>query len=100
MGLFTKKKGTGGLADAEFIDLTSHDATGTSGAGLRVRVAELHRPEDVKALANLVYDGELLIVDFGPIASDEVALKRVMTEFRRVATDVDGDLAGVGSTFL
>lgn len=102
MGLFTKRKGngTGSLAETEFVDLRDHEAPLGSGGELRVRVAEMHRVEDIKSFAGLVYEGDMLLIDFSPLAGDEVALKRVTTEFKKIARDVDGDVAGLGATTL
>ena len=100
--MFTKRKGatSGSLADQQFIDLRDHVAPLASSSGLQVRVAEMHRIEDMKSLANLVYEGDLLIIDFGPLGGDEVALKRITTEFKRIAADIDGDVAGLGASTL
>ena len=101
MGLFTKRRNgsVGALAEQEFIDLRDHEAPPGSSS-LSVRVAEMHRLEDIKALAGLVYEGDMLLIDFAPLGSDEVALKRITTEFKRIARDIDGDVAGLGTHTL
>ena len=87
------------LADEEFVDLREHEG-GNGAVSTWIRVGEVTRVEDLKTLSTHVYDGHILILDFGAIAGDEIALKRVMNELKRIATDVGGDLAGLGATTL
>lgn len=101
MGLFSRNKNeNASLADQDFIDLRDHKAPTSSDAPFNVRVAEMHQVEDIKALSGLVYEGDMLLIDFSPLDSDEVALRRVTKEFKRIAEDVDGDVAGVGEDLL
>lgn len=101
MGLFTRNKDeNASLADQEFVDLRDHEAPTTDEAPFNVRVAEMHRVEDLKALSGLVYEGDMLLIDLEPIADDEVALRRVTKEFKKIAEDIDGDVAGVGEDLL
>jgi SepF-like predicted cell division protein (DUF552 family) len=102
MGLFSRDNSNtnGSLADQEFIDLRGFEGPDASDAPFEVRVAEMHQVEDIKALSGLVYDGDMLIIDFSPIADDEVSLQRVTKEFKKIADDVDGDVAGLGDETL
>lgn len=101
MGLFTRSKnGDATLAEQEFIDLRAHEGGNDGGSMFNVRVAEMRKIEDMKAISGLVYEGDLLIIDISALADDEVALKRVTKEFKRIAKDVAGDVAGLGSSTL
>ncbi len=101
MGLFSRSKNeNASLADQEFIDLRDHKAPTSSDAPYNVRVAEMHQVEDMKALSGLVYEGDMLLIDFSAMEGDEIALKRITKEFKKIAEDVDGDVAGVGEDLL
>jgi SepF-like predicted cell division protein (DUF552 family) len=103
MGLFFDRDTNGSdasLADQEFIDLRDHDAPSGGSADVNVRVAEMHQVDDLKAISGLVYEGDLLMVDFGPLEDDEVAMQRITKEFKRIADDVGGDVAGFGENTL
>lgn len=103
MGLFFDRDTNGSdasLADQEFIDLRDHDAPRDEDADVNVRVAEMHQVEDMKAISGLVYEGDLLMVDFSPLEDDEVAMQRITKEFKRIAADVGGDVAGFGENTL
>lgn len=111
MGLFSKLKDPKGApaTAGEYIDLEEYVAeTGaTNGANgpmgeatSYVRVAEIHKFDELRELANYVYRGNMLLLDFAPIQQDEVILKRVTGELKKLVADVGGDIAGLGKTML
>jgi SepF-like predicted cell division protein (DUF552 family) len=69
-------------------------------ARTKVKVAELHRHEDLADLLNLVYNGHIVLIDFSPIATDELAMRRVSNEIKNVTRDTGGDAAGVAKNML
>ena len=69
-------------------------------ASTTVKIAELHRYEDLNDLTKLVYGGHPLILDFTSIANDQLALKRVTNELKAVARDISGDVVGIGRNLL
>ncbi len=91
-----------------YIDLGSYaqrssprrGSRGGRGGRMEVKIAEIDSFEDVRRLSDLVYDGDMLILDFTAIANDELTLKRITTELKRLTEDVKGDLAGVGNNLL
>lgn len=68
--------------------------------GIEIKVAEIDTFEDVRQLSNYVYDGNILILDFSAIMNDDLTLKRIVTELKRLVEDVDGDLAGISKNLL
>lgn len=73
---------------------------GAFPAKMNIKVAELHRYEDLGDLTSQVYSGNILILDFTPIAKDTLTLRRITNELRAVSKDVGGDLAGVSRNLL
>ena len=65
-----------------------------------VRVAEVYRYEDITDLTTHVYNGNILLIDYSAIASDDLALKRITAELKNVARDTGGDVAGVGKNLI
>ena len=65
-----------------------------------VKVAEIYRFEDVSDLTTHVYNGNLLLIDFTSLASDELALKRITAELKSAVRDCGGDVAVVGKNML
>jgi len=86
-----------------YIDLEKYTDVqdgGASGARMHVAVGEIHRYEDIKELTNFVYGGNVLILDFSQISDQEILLKRVTNELKRIADDIGGDVAGIGSNLM
>ena len=102
--LFSSKPATKARTDGkDYIDLEEatagtelFDATST----MMVRVAEIQKYEDLREYANYVYQGNLLLLDFSPIAQDEIVLRRVTGDLKKLVTDINGDIAGLGKTML
>jgi len=86
-----------------YIDLEKYaDAQGGSAQGARMHVAigDIQRYEDLKELCDYVYGGNVLVLDFSAIADQEVLLKRVTNELKRITDDIGGDVAGIGSNLM
>lgn len=113
MGWFTKKPKEEAMPATYqqpipqgYIDLGSmgHGPRFTGGRGgpgaMEVKVAEISGFEDLRELTNHVYNGNMLILDFTTIANDELQLKRIINELKRLVKDIDGDLAGINKNLL
>jgi hypothetical protein len=99
--IFGEKKT--GTAEGGYIDLEKYaDAAGTSTPGARMHVAigDIQRYEDLKELCDYVYGGNVLVLDFTAISDQEVLLKRVTNELKRITDDIGGDVAGIGSNLM
>ncbi len=94
-----KKTGTTeGYIDLEkFADAQTGSA---QGARMHVAIGDIQRYEDLKELCDYVYGGNVLILDFSAISDQEVLLKRVTNELKRITDDIGGDVAGIGSNLM
>jgi len=72
----------------------------TSAARMHVAVGDIQRYEDLKDLTDFVYGGNVLILDFSAISDQEVLLKRVTNELKRITEDIGGDVAGIGNNLM
>ncbi|MFW3146725.1 MAG: cell division protein SepF [Thermoplasmatota archaeon] len=68
--------------------------------GPSVRFADIDGYRQIPELSNLVYEGNILVLDFTPIANDDLELKRTITELKRVVEDINGDIAGISQNML
>jgi len=104
MGLVDKILGDKKTSNAEgYIDLEKYvESTGgsTTAAKMHVRVGEIQRYEDLKEFTDYIYGGNVLILDFSPIAEEEVILKRITNDFKKLAGEIDGDIAGIGNNLM
>jgi SepF-like predicted cell division protein (DUF552 family) len=104
MGITSKIFGEKKTTTTEgYIDLEKYaDAQvgGSSAARMHVAIGEIQRYEDLKELTNYVYGGNVLILDFTAISDQEVLLKRVTNELKRITDDIGGDVAGIGNNLM
>ena len=86
----------------KYIDLNqvAFEDEGEDSDVVTVRIAEIYRYEDAVALEDFIYKGDIIIVDYSPVASDELVLKRVISELKNATRDVRGDIAGKGKNEL
>jgi len=98
--IFGEKKNSNidGYVDLEkYVEKTGETET---GASMYVRVGEIQRYEDLKEFADYVYGGNILILDFSPIADEEVILKRITNDLKKLTTEINGDIAGIGNNLM
>jgi len=98
--IFGEKKTslTDGYVDLEKYVETKKDET--LSAKMHVRVGEIQRYEDLKQFTDYVYGGNVLILDFSPIAEEEVILKRITNDLKKITSDIGGDIAGIGNNLM
>jgi len=75
-------------------------APGQQGKGPFIKFADIDGYRQIPELSNLVYEGNILVLDFTPIANDDLELKRTITELKRVVEDIQGDIAGISQNLL
>jgi uncharacterized protein len=101
--LFAPKQVQRQSSGADYIDLEEYTA-GTemfdATASMTVRVAEILKYDDLRDFANYVYQGNMLLLDFSAIAGDEIILRRVTGDLKKLVADINGDIAGLGKTML
>ena len=104
MKIFNKFLGDNKSGNVEgYVDLEKYvESTGDqpATAKMHVRVGEIQRYEDLKEFTDYVYGGNVLILDFSPISDEEVILKRITNELKKMATDIGGDIAGIGNNLM
>ena len=105
MGIVGKIFGDKKTSDIDgYVDLEKYveSTAGESsvGAKMYVRVGEIQRYEDLKEFTDYVYGGNVLILDFTPIAEEDVILKRITNDLKELAKEINGDIAGIGNNLM
>lgn len=107
MGILGKILGDKKTSEENYIDLEKYVETTTGAtpesiqkAKMCVRVGEIQRYEDLKTFLDYVYGGNVLILDFSPLAEEEVILKRITNEIKKAVQDIDGDVVGIGGNLM
>lgn len=95
-----RAKGAAGH-DRDYIDLSDYAATEKTtgegaGASTYIKFAQVRALDDLKHFASIVYDGNMLVLDIKAVQSDEILLRRLSNELRKLASDTGGDIAGLG----
>ncbi|MGB0652519.1 MAG: cell division protein SepF [Thermoplasmatota archaeon] len=87
----------------DFIDLDEHledtelfDQT----ASMMVKVGELTKYDELRDFVNYVYKGNLVLLDFSAIESDEIVVRRIISDLKKLVADINGDIAGLGQTMM
>src|SRR2546428_13739207 len=83
-----------------YIDLGELNFEGEGGAlgepvEHLVKGAEVYRYEDIADLTTHVYNGNILLIDYTSLASDELALKRITAELKSAVRGCGGGGAAV-----
>jgi len=104
MGIVNKIFGDKKSGDLEgYIDLDKYvESTSdkTVSAKMHVRIGEIQRYEDLKEFTDYVYGGNVLLLDFSPISEEEVILKRITNDLKKLADEINGDIAGIGNNMM
>jgi filamentous hemagglutinin family protein len=104
MGLVNKILGDKKSSDMKdgYVDLEKYveSAEGAMPAKMHVRIGEIQRYEDLKEFTDYIYGGNVLILDFSAIAEEEVILKRITNDLKKLAGEINGDIAGIGNNLM
>lgn len=103
MGIVNKILGDKKSSDMKdgYVDLEKYvESEGTMPAKMHVRIGEIQRYEDLKEFTDYIYGGNVLILDFSAIAEEEVILKRITNDLKKLAGEINGDIAGIGNNLM
>lgn len=88
---------------SDYIDLEEY-TKGTeftdSTSSMLVKVAEIHKYDDLRNFANYVYQGNLLLLDISNVMGDDIVMRRITGDLKKLVADINGDLAGLGKSML
>src|SRR5687767_9738935 len=74
-----------------YIDLSDYAATekttGEPAASTYIKFAQVRALDDLKHLSSIVYDGNMLVLDIKAVQQDEILLRRLSNELRKLASD-------------
>ena len=98
MGFMTKILGDRGAHTAEdYVELNLDDfETASSDAAMKVHIAEIQGQQDVIAIKDAIYDGDLVVADITRLRTEDTTVERITNELQQVAREVDGDIVQKG----
>ncbi|KTG29631.1 cell division protein SepF [Haloferax profundi] len=98
MGIMSKILGGGGSRTTEdYVELDLDDFdTARGGAGISVHIADIGGQQDVIAIKDAVYDGDMVIADITRHTTQDSTMEHIIDDLRQVAQEVDGDIVQKG----
>jgi hypothetical protein len=102
MGIMNKLLSGGGSRTTEdYVELDLDDfETARGESGMQVRIAEIHGQQDVIAVKDAIYDGDLIIADITRHSTTDATMEHIVDDLRQVAREVDGDIVQKGDDQL
>ena len=92
------------IPDEQFFDLRNWSADKAEDYGekasMLVYTMMLSKAEQVNQITTELHDGNIILIDFTPLTSDQETLHQILAELERAVADVDGDLVGVSQKWI
>ncbi|WP_332897920.1 MULTISPECIES: cell division protein SepF [unclassified Haladaptatus] len=94
MGFMNKLLGERGSRKTDdYLELNIDDFEAAAGdAKMRVHIAKIGNQQDVIAIKDAIYDGDLVIADITRHATEDRTMQRISDELQQVAQEVGGDI--------
>ncbi|WP_211311491.1 cell division protein SepF [Halarchaeum salinum] len=101
MGFMQKILGGSGNSTEDYVELDLGDFDTNAGdARTTVHIAEIDNQEDVIAIKDAVYDGDIVVADITRLRTEDSMTEHFTEELRQVAREVDGDIIQKGDDQL
>jgi SepF-like predicted cell division protein (DUF552 family) len=81
------------------IDLGQFEEASGS-AEIVLRVADLNKIDVLPEIKQEIYAGNIILIDITGLKRDKAALDRAISELKKAADDVSGDIAGIGDDLV
>ena len=92
------------IPNEQFFDLRNWSADKAEDYGekasMKVQTMMLSKAEQVNKITTELHDGNIILIDFTPLTSDQGSLHKIIAELERVVADIDGDLVGVSHKWI
>ena len=96
MGFMDRILGGNARTTEDYVELDLDDVDTQTDARLHVYIAEINGQEDVIAIKDAVYDGDIVIADITRLRTQDRTTEHVIDELRQTAKEVGGDIVQKG----
>ena len=96
MGFMDKILGAEGRTVDDYVELDVGDIDAATASQFEVHIAEIGNQQDVIAIKDAVYDGDMVVADITRLRTSDTTMERVTDELRQVAREVGGDIVQKG----
>ncbi len=88
------------VEDYEELDLSEYEAEIADEGVTYIKVAEVTGINEIPEIRRHVYNGNIVIADIAFIRHDRWTYERVLKDLKQLATDVKGDIVGLGEDYI
>jgi len=100
-GLFKSREAGESMEAEPPVDLTNLPVCSEpTPAEIYVRVASLTSVTQMPELKREIYKGNIILLDVSKLKKDKLTMNRVVKDLKEVATDLKGDIAGIGDQWV
>lgn len=93
MGLMSKLLGGGSRSADDYVELDVADFDADAGdAATTIRIAKISGQQDVIAIKDAVYDGDIVLADIVRHTTSDRTMEHISDELKQVAREVGGDI--------
>ncbi|MFB6094685.1 MAG: cell division protein SepF [Halanaeroarchaeum sp.] len=96
MGFMDRILGGNSRSTEDYVELDLDDVDTQTEARLQIHIAEIDGQEDVIAIKDAVYDGDIVIADVTRLRTEDSTTEHVIDELRQTAKEVGGDIVQKG----
>ena len=100
MGFMDRILGGKEQTTGDYVELDIDDVAAETEARIQVHIAEIDGQEDVIAIKDAVYDGDLVVADITRLRTKDRTTEHVIDELRQTAKEVGGDIVQKGDDQL
>jgi len=83
-----------------FVDLNEHSAPLYAQSDARIKVVEMSSHRDLKAVTDMAYRGNILILDFSKFADGDAAKNDIAKRLMDIARDMNGAFTEVSDRLM
>ena len=96
MGFMDRILGGGNRTTGDYVELDLDDVAADAETKMQLHIAEIDGQEDVIAIKDAVYDGDLVVADITRLRTDDPTVDHAIDELRETAKEVGGDIVKKG----
>lgn len=96
MGFMDRILGGESRSPGDYVELDLDDVAADAEPKMQLHIAEIDGQEDVIAIKDAVYDGDLVLADITRLRTDDPQIDHALEELRETAKEVGGDIVKKG----
>ncbi|MBS3761035.1 cell division protein SepF [Halodesulfurarchaeum sp.] len=96
MGFMDRILGGENRSTGDYVELDLDDVAADAETKMELHIAEIDGQEDVIAIKDAVYDGDLVVADITRLRTEDPTVDHAIDELRETAKEVGGDIVKKG----